>query len=70
MKLKAIDTIRVSSAGGRKEAGETFEVNDAEAAELVRRGLAVEVGAENPLKAKTKAAPANKAARPSRNKGK
>lgn len=66
MKLKAIDTIRISAAGGRKEAGEIFEVNDFEAADLVARGLAVEVTAAG----KAQPAPVNKAVRPQRNKGK
>lgn len=55
MRLKALDTIRVSNAvpKGRKEEGDEFTINKEEGAELVRRGLAVEV--------KAKRKPANKA---------
>ena len=56
MKLKALDTLRMSSAvPNRVLRDETFEINDQEAEDLVRRGLAEKV----------KRAPANKArARP------
>ena len=40
MKLIANDTVRISSAGGRLEAGQAFEVSDHEAKELMRRGIA------------------------------
>lgn len=63
MKVKALDTIRVSSAGGRKEMDETFEVNDHEGKELVERGLVEQV---DEAKAATK--PAKKAAKKPQNK--
>ncbi|MBX7496768.1 hypothetical protein K3172_12955 [Qipengyuania sp. 6B39] len=65
MKVKALDTIRVSSAGGRKEKGETFEVNDHEGKELVERGLVKKVPAEKAApkpKAKVAKKPENKSA--------
>lgn len=43
MQVKALDTIRVSSAGGRKEQGQVFEVSDYEGKELLARGLVVAV---------------------------
>ena len=66
MQLEAIDTIRVTSAGGRIEPGQRFEVNDHEGAELVRRGLARIAPAEG---AKAETAPKNKARTAPKNKG-
>ena len=66
MKLKANDTLHVSSAGADNLlAGDEFEVSDAEGAQLIERGLATEV------KGGAKAAPAheNKAEPPLENKG-
>lgn len=70
MKLKAIDSIHVSSvqaASLRK--GEQFEVSDAEGAQLIERGLASIVAAPKPTAKKAPAAgnkmaaaPGNKAA--------
>ena len=71
MKVKALDTIRVSSAGGRKEMGETFEVSDHEGKELVERGLVEEVEGKTAAKKPAKKAakkPQNKAAPKSANK--
>lgn len=65
MQLEAIDTIRITSAGGRIEPGQRFDVNDHEGAELVRRGLARVPSAEG---AKAEAAPKNKARRAPKNK--
>jgi hypothetical protein len=55
MKLKAKDTLHVSSVGPDQiQPDQEFEVNDDEGKDLVERGLAVEAKAE-------KAAPKNKA---------
>ena len=65
MQMKALDTIRISSAEpkGRQEPGDVFEINDHEGKELAKRGLAVEV--------KSKASPKNKSrGTPQNNKGK
>jgi hypothetical protein len=63
MKLIAKDTVRISSAGGRLEAGQDFEVSDHEGEELLKRGLAVEPG-DYAGKLKDKKAPAKAKAKP------
>lgn len=68
MKLKALDTIRVSAAGGRKEQGEEFEIEDSQGKQLVERGLAEEVKSKAPPAAKAKPKAANKAAKAPKNK--
>lgn len=75
MYLKALDTIRISSAGrGTLRADDEFEVSDHEGKLLVDRGLAVEVKskAKPDSEAAEKAAPApqNKAAPLPANKAK
>jgi len=63
MKLIALDTVRISSAGGRLEAGQQFEVSDHEAKLLIDRGIAVKPGdyvgkaKVKKTKAKAKASP-------------
>lgn len=67
MKVKAIDQLHVSSvqaAALRKD--EEFEVSDAEGEQLIKRGLVTKVAEKSAAKATAK--PANKRARPSRNK--
>lgn len=54
MKLIANDTVRISSAGGRLEAGQEFEVSDHEAKELLRRGIARASGEAPQPKRRTK----------------
>lgn len=54
MKLIANDTVRISSAGGRLEAGQEFEVSDHEAKELLRRGIARAAGEAPQPKRRTK----------------
>jgi hypothetical protein len=67
MKLKAKDTLHVSSAGPDTiRAGQQFEVSDSEGKELIDRGLATRVAAP---KAKAASAPSNKMARAPANKG-
>lgn len=65
MKLKALDTLHVSSVKPENIApGEEFEMSDKESAEsLVKRGLAVKVRAE-----KAEKPPTNKAAHAAKNK--
>jgi hypothetical protein len=63
MKLKATDTIHVSSVKADNILeGEQFEVSDAEGARLVERGLAVHVKAAAKPSNKKAPASANKAA--------
>lgn len=58
VKMKAVDTLHVSSAGPDNiEPGGSFEVNETEAKQLEDRGLAKRVGS-----AKAEPAPANKMA--------
>jgi hypothetical protein len=69
MKLKATDTIHVSSVQADNIlAGEQFEVSDAEGKSLVDRGLAVEVKAAAKAQNKMASSPSNK--RAARGKGK
>lgn len=63
MHLKALDTIRVSSAGrGTLRPGDEFEVSDHEGKALVDRGLAEEVKGKPKAEDKGAPAPENKAA--------
>lgn len=72
-KMKAIDTLFISSVSSDNipPNGE-FEVSDEQAERLENAGLAKRVGAkaEPPLQNKMEPAPANKAAAPSKKKGK
>lgn len=71
MFLKALDTIRVSSAGrGKLVAGDEFEVSDFEGKVLVDRGLAEEVKGKPKAEEKAAPEPKNKAAPKPANKGK
>jgi len=54
MKLIANDTVRISSAGGRLEAGQEFEVSEHEAKELISRGIARSADEPSPPKRRTK----------------
>lgn len=61
VKMKAVDTMHITSAGPDNiAAGETFEVNETEAKQLEDRGLATRVGGKAEAKSES-AAPANKA---------
>ncbi len=63
MKLKALDTLHISSVKSENIApGETFEVSDADGKSLIDRGLAVAAKAAAKPKNKMAAAPGNKAA--------
>lgn len=63
MKLKALDTLLVSSVkSDNLLAGEEFEVSDNEGRGLVERGYAVEVKAAKAHSNKMAKKPANKAA--------
>lgn len=55
MKLIALDTVRISSAGGRLEAGQEFEVSDHEGELLVARGIACAPASYKGKAARTKA---------------
>jgi hypothetical protein len=62
MKLKALDTLHISSVKSDNIApNERFEVSDADGKSLIERGLAVEVKAERKASNKMAAAPGNKA---------
>jgi hypothetical protein len=67
MKVKANDTIHIDSAGGTKQPGEEFEVNDTEGQQLLDRGLVSKVPA-SAANGKQAQAPKNKAARNPANK--
>jgi hypothetical protein len=68
MKLTALDTLHVSSAGPDNIlAGEQFEVSDEQGKALVSRGLASEVAGDQP-EAKAEPAPKNKVERAPKNK--
>lgn len=61
MKLIAKDTILVTAATPSDlRAGDEFEINDGDGAQLVARGLAVEVKVEAAPSNKAKPAPKNK----------
>lgn len=63
MKLKAIDTLHISSVSQDNLApGAEFEVSDETGRVLIDRGLAKEVKAAAPVENKMDNAPANKAA--------
>lgn len=63
MKLKATDTLHISSVGPDNMApGTEFEVADDIGQSLVDRGLAKAIKAEAPVENKMTPAPANKAA--------
>jgi hypothetical protein len=60
MKLKATDSLHVSNVSADAiRPGQTFDLEDGEARDLVRRGLATEVAAP-----KKEAAPATRAKKP------
>ena len=62
MKVRAKDTVHVSNVRAEPfAAGDTFELNEGEARQLIKRGLVTEV--------KAAAAPANKKAPEPKNKG-
>lgn len=67
MKLKATDTLHISSLGPDPiRPGEEFELHDPDAKKLIDRGLAKKVA--TPAAEKAKAKPRNKAAPKPKNK--